>query len=224
MNRDVSGVEASDTIGCIKAVDHDKPFLNPLFKAKIQDCPYNLDHVKAKTQTEPPLTLDPVALDAVDTQAGIADNGMGQAVANRVVNQFVLTQTLDLPLGTSCTLDHVKARIQAEPPLTLDSLACNTVDSSTAPVLWVCAGCEAEHFEVVERCRRCWLPRPGSGAPRLPDFPDFDDQNQRPPAQQRAAEAGSVDAGPSPATSGPLRKLPPRTTRARRATAAGRGR
>ena len=70
VNRGTSGVEASDTIGCIKAANHDKPFFKPLFKANIQDFPYNLDHVKAKIQAEPPLTPNPVALDTVDAKAG----------------------------------------------------------------------------------------------------------------------------------------------------------
>ena len=38
-------------------LDPGKPFFEPLFKAKIQDFPYNLDHVKAMFQTEPPLHL-----------------------------------------------------------------------------------------------------------------------------------------------------------------------
>jgi hypothetical protein len=165
----------------------------------------SLDHVKAKIQAAPPVSLDSGASDSID---GDHDRLLFK------------DRIQDTPLSP----DHVKARIQAEPPLTLNSVANSTVDNIPAPVLWVCACCEAEHFVVVERCRRCWLPRPGSGAPRLPDLPVFDDRDQSSPVLQRTAEAGSVDAGPSPATSGPLRTPPPRTARARRATAAGQGR
>jgi hypothetical protein len=165
----------------------------------------SLDHVKAKIQAAPPVSLDSGASDSID---GDHDRLLFK-------DRFQ-----DMPLFP----DHDKARIQAEPPLTLDPVANSTVDNFLAPVLFVCGTCDTKHLEVVERCRRCWMPRPGSGAPRLPDFPVFDDRGQGSAVLQRAAEAGSAGAGPSPATSGPFRSPLPRTTRARRATAAGQGR